>query len=154
MVLVTGGTGLVGSHLLFHLARNGDPVKAIHRKNSDLARVKKVFSYYSQEYEKLFEKIIWLEADLNDIPALDTCFVNVDQVYHCAAIISFDPSDFDKLQKVNVEGTANIVNMCLAHGVKKLCHVSSIATLGKSKGPMEVTEESEWNEQDANVYGM
>ena len=154
MVLVTGGTGLVGSHLLFHLARNGDPVKAIHRKNSDLARVKKVFSYYSQEYEKLFEKIIWLEADLNDIPSLDTCFVNVDQVYHCAAIISFDPSDFDKLQKVNVEGTANIVNMCLAHGVKKLCHVSSIATLGKSKGTMEVTEENEWNEQDANVYGM
>src|SRR5690606_27410628 len=126
-------TGLVGSHLLFHLTSNGTTVKAIHRKNSDLGRVKKVFSYYSLEYERLFGKIIWIEADLNDIPSLETSFANVVHVYHCAAIISFDPSDFDKLQKVNVEGTANIVNMCLAHGVKKLCHVSSIATLGKGK---------------------
>ena len=102
----------------------------------------------------LFQKVEWYDADLSDITSLDAAFVNVTQVYHCAAMISFDPSDFAKLQKVNVEGTANVVNMCLAHSIEKLCHVSSIATLGKSKGKMEVTEESEWNEQDANVYGI
>ncbi len=154
MVLVTGGTGLVGSHLLFQLAMNGVQITAIHRKNSDLKRVKKIFSYYSPQYETLFQKITWQEANLSDITSLDTAFTNIAQVYHCAAMISFDPSDFDELQKVNVEGTANVVNMCLAHGIEKLCYVSSIATLGKGKGKMEVTEESEWNEQDANVYGI
>ncbi|MCG2460677.1 NAD-dependent epimerase/dehydratase family protein [Flavobacteriaceae bacterium F89] len=153
MVLVTGGTGLVGSHLLFHLANNSTQIKAIHRKNSNLTRVKRVFSYYTSQYETLFQKIVWVEADLNDITSLDAAFADVTQVYHCAAKISFNPPDFDKLQKVNVEGTANVVNMCLAHKVKKLCYVSSIATLGKRKGKTEVTEEYEWNEQDANVYG-
>ncbi len=154
MILVTGGTGLVGSHLLFQLTKNDTPVKAIQRKNSDLSRVKKIFSYYTSEYESLFQKIEWIEANLNDITLLEDAFMNVTQVYHCAAMISFDPSDFEKLQKTNVEGTANVVNMCLAHNIKKLCYVSSIATLGKGKGTMLVTEESEWNEQDANVYGM
>ncbi|MGA9326990.1 MAG: NAD-dependent epimerase/dehydratase family protein, partial [Salegentibacter sp.] len=49
MILVTGGTGFVGSHLLFDLAKSGEKVRAIHRKNSDLEAVKKVFSYYTDE---------------------------------------------------------------------------------------------------------
>ncbi|WP_430968450.1 NAD-dependent epimerase/dehydratase family protein [Spongiimicrobium sp. 2-473A-2-J] len=154
MVLVTGGTGLVGSHLLLHLVENEPSVRAIHRKGSDLEKVKKVFSYYRDEVQPLFEKIQWVEADLTDIPALELAFTDVSFVYHCAALISFDPGDFEKMRKVNIEGTANIVNLCLSNKVGKLCYVSSIAAIGKSPLGSAATEENEWTELDANVYAL
>lgn len=154
MVLVTGGTGLVGSHLLLHLLENEPFVRAIHRRESNLEQVKKVFSYYREDAPALFNKIQWVEADLTDIPALELAFANVSSVYHCAALISFDPADFEKMRKVNIEGTTNIVNLSLAHEVEKLCYVSSIAAIGKSPVGSKATEENEWTELDANVYAL
>ncbi len=152
MVLVTGGTGLVGSHLLLHLLRLNLPVRAIHRPNSNLNRVKKVFGYYNQDAEAFFQKIEWVVADINDIPALEDAFEDIDQVYHAAALISFDPKSYSRLLKVNAEGTANIVNLCLSFSVQKLCYVSSIATIGGSLNGEKATEESEFSEQHTNVY--
>jgi nucleoside-diphosphate-sugar epimerase len=154
MILVTGGTGLVGAHLLFELTKTAIIIKAIHRPNSDLKKVEKVFSYYADNYKKQFQKIEWIEADINDIPALELAFDGVSHVYHCAALISFDPKDYDRLYKVNCEGTANIVNFCVAKNIKKLCYVSSIATIGKNLNSIEVDEESEWNSRYANVYAL
>jgi len=74
MILVTGGTGLVGSHLLFHLAQREDKIRAICRSGSDLQKVKNVFAYYISEPESLFKKIEWVEASLNDIPELKRLF--------------------------------------------------------------------------------
>ena len=142
MILVTGGTGLVGAHLLFQLVKNGKAVQAIYRPKSDLERVKKVFGYYSKHSEELFEKIQWIEADLNDIPALEMAFVGVTHVYHAAALISFDPKDYKKMAKTNVEGTANIVNLCLHKGIQKLCYVSTIGTIGKN-GEGSAAEEND-----------
>lgn len=152
MVLVTGGTGLVGSHLMLHLLTKGASVKAIRRKNSNIQRVKEVFSYYHENSEVLFDKIQWIEADINDIPALESAFKEVTLVYHCAAFISFDPGDFNSLQKINKKGTENIVNLCIDKHIKKLCYVSSIATIGKSTTGELVNEENEWNDTYVNVY--
>jgi nucleoside-diphosphate-sugar epimerase len=154
MILVTGGTGLVGSHLLFDLTKSNTVVRAIYRDETKLSNVKTIFSYYTDDFEAHFNKIEWVKADLNNIPALIDAFVNVDYVYHCAALISFNTSDFELLKKINIEGTANIVNLCLSEKIKKLCYVSSIAAIGSStKG--NLTEDAEWNpEEDHSVYAL
>ncbi|MET2986422.1 NAD-dependent epimerase/dehydratase family protein [Aureibaculum conchae] len=152
MVLVTGGTGLVGSHLLYQLAQKGKKVVAIRRKNSDLEAVKKVFSYYSSDFERLFEYINWVTADINDIPALSDAFKGITKVYHSAALISFSSSDYKKMRKINIEGTANIVNLCIENQIEKLCFVSSVAAVGKPLTGKNINEDNEWNVADNN-YG-
>ncbi len=152
MILVTGGTGLVGAHLLFNLIQNGRKVRATHRASSKLKNVEKIFSYYTENASDLFQKIEWVEADLNNIPALEKAFHNVTYVYHAAAFISFDPNDFNQLMKINAEGTANIVNLSLDFQIKKLCYVSTIGTIGKNIDGTPAHEESEWNNQHINVY--
>lgn len=150
MILVTGGTGLVGSHLLLNLLKAGKNVRALHRKNSDLAAVEHVFNYYTsaEEAKSLFKQIEWFEADITNVPQLNKAFENIQYVYHCAALVSFDPTDDKKLRKINIEGTANIVNLCIAFKVEKLCYVSSVAALGKSLNNKEINERSTWNPED------
>ncbi len=152
MILVTGGTGLVGAHLLYHLSLENDIIKAIHRKNSDLLAVKNVFSYYTKDFEKLFAKINWVKADITDICQLEIAFENITEVYHCAALVSFNPADYKEMRKINIEGTSNIVNFCIANSIKKLCFVSSIATIEKAVNKKIITEENEWN-IEKNNYG-
>lgn len=154
MILVTGGTGLVGAHLLVHLLKKGETVRAIHRKDSNLQQVKKVFSYYEENFEALFAKIEWVEADITDIPSLEIAFKDITYVYHCAALISFDPNAYFTLKNTNTKGTANIVNLCLAHNIKKLGYLSSIATIGKNEASPIVTEENDWNDTNVNVYAL
>lgn len=144
MVLVTGGTGLVGAHLLLHLVENGENIRAIYRNLESVKKTKALFSLYKKE--ALFEKVDWIQADIIDVTSLEIAFENVEYVYHCAALISFDPKDEDLLRKINIEGTANIVNFCIANAVKKLCFLSSISALGDLKENEKViTEEAEWN---------
>ena len=152
MILVTGGTGLVGSHLLFDLVKSGEKVRAIYRSSESLQKVKKVFSYYTSEEkaEEFFARIDWAVADITDLPSLEKVFGDITLVYHCAAVISFDPSKDNLLRKVNIEGTANVVNLCIEHKVGKLCFVSSIATLDEKPGKKEITEESLWNKDKAH----
>jgi nucleoside-diphosphate-sugar epimerase len=152
MILVTGGTGLVGSHLLYRLSLENASVKAIYRKNSNISAVKKVFSYFSKDFERLFKKIEWIEADLLDIYALEFAFENVTEVYHSAAFISFNEKDYKVMRKINIEGTANIVNFCIAKKVQKLCFVSSVATVGKSLNNQLINEMTEWDIEKSN-YG-
>lgn len=134
---------------MLELVKSGNKVRAIHRKDSDLQAVKKVFSYYipADEIDFLFSKIEWKEADLNDIPALTEAFTGITSVYHCAALISFDSSVEKNLRKINIEGTANIVNLCVAFKIEKLCYISSIATMDISLGEKFVTENFTWNQE-------
>ncbi len=154
MILVTGASGLVGSHLVLHLIESGAQVSAIYRNQNAIQKTKDLFIMYNKE--DLFVKINWISGDINDIPALEVAFENIEYVYHCAAKISFDPRDEEKLRKINIEGTANIVNFCLAKNVKKLCFVSSIAALGdlpefnsndtnEAAFPKIIDEETDWN---------
>lgn len=149
MILVTGGTGLVGAHLLLHLAESETTVRAIYREPKSIEKTKSLFKLYQKEY--LFSKIDWVQADIIDVPTLEIAFKNVDFVYHCAGLISYDPNDEDLLRKVNIEGTANIVNFCIDNKIKKLCHVSSIAALGNQQShETEISEETEWNPETAH----
>lgn len=144
MILVTGGTGLVGAHLLLHLVENEENVRAIYRNTTSIEKVENLFLQNQKSH--FFSKIEWIQADILDIPALEIAFQNVDWVYHCAALISFDPNDEDKIRKTNIEGTANIVNFCLEFKVKKMLFVSSIAALGDPiSANTTITETTEWN---------
>lgn len=155
MILVTGGTGLVGSHLLVSLTETHDIVRATHRKNSDLNAVKSIFDYCAKSPNQQFLKIEWIEANINDISALGAAFEGVEQVYHCAAFIDFDPKNYYKLKKSNIEGTANVVNFCLTNAVEKLCYVSTIAVLGTHTSAKEFSEKTNWNPEAKNsVYAI
>jgi len=148
MILVTGGTGLVGAHLLLYLieSENIGPrkIRAIYRNSGTIKKTESLFQLYNKS--TLFNAIEWIEGDIIDIPTLEHAFKGIDYVYHSAALISFDPKDESVVRKTNIEGTANIVNFCLAKGVKKLCYISSTAALGDLTSTATIiTEETEWN---------
>jgi len=150
MVLVTGSTGLLGSHLIFELLSHNYEVKALKRIHSDIDFVKKVLSYYSNDYEALFNKIIWVEGDINDVNSLYDAMDGVDCVYHTAAIVSFNHDAYALMKRVNSEGTANVVNMCLEKGIKKLCYSSSVASLGRVNADSYISEETWWEHTHRN----
>ncbi|NNC50803.1 MAG: NAD-dependent epimerase/dehydratase family protein [Flaviramulus sp.] len=155
MILVTGGTGLVGAHLLYNLAIKQNKIRAIYRNERKLENVKSVFACYTEGYKELYDSIDWVKADILDIPSLNDAFVKVTRVYHCAAFVSFEPDKYQLLRKTNIEGTANIVNLCLANPIEKLCYVSSIATLGKTLNNAPINENTYWNpEAENNVYAI
>jgi dihydroflavonol-4-reductase len=154
MILVTGGTGLVGSHLLYHLSLQNDAIRAIYRTKSSLEKVKNVFSYYTDD-DTFFNKIEWFLADITDVPSITPAFVAIKHVYHCAAFISFNPKDYRQMRKVNIHGTAIIVNLCIDAKIDKLCFVSSIAAVGNSLNSNISTEEDEWNKElDNSGYSI
>lgn len=155
MILVTGGTGLVGSHLLYKLVQKHPHIRATYRTQKKVDKVRQVFSYYTADVDTLFGRIEWVEATLNDLPKLESAFKDVTHVYHCAALVSFDPGQYHQLRKVNIEGTANVVNLCVSHKVKKICYVSSVAATGQSESGKAITEETPWNkEADHSVYAI
>jgi dihydroflavonol-4-reductase len=147
MILITGATGLVGANLAMQLLEKEDSIRAIYRNLESQQKTKALFDLHNKS--NLFSKIEWVQADILDIPALEIAFNNIDYVYHCAALVSFDPNDEEKLRKTNIEGTANIVNFCIVNNVKKLCHVSSIAALGDKKEHENfIDEATEWNPEN------
>ncbi|MEW5676820.1 NAD-dependent epimerase/dehydratase family protein [Flavobacterium enshiense] len=154
MILVTGGTGLVGAHLLLYLLHKNEAVRAIYRSDFSINKTRNLFK--TENKSDLFNKIEWVQADINDIPALEPAFNGVTAVYHCAALISFDPKDEEQLRKVNIEGTANMVNCAIDFGVEKFCYVSSIAALGDTKeGETVISEATEWNpEKNHGDYAL
>jgi dihydroflavonol-4-reductase len=149
MILVTGGTGFLGSYVLLHLVKNEVKVLAIYRNEANIQKTKSIFELFQRLH--LFDKIEWVQADILNIPSLEIAFTGVDYVFHCAGFISFEPKDEDKLRKINIEGTANIVNFCVANAVKKLCFISSIAALGDLlEHESIITETTEWNPEKSH----
>lgn len=130
MILVTGSNGLVGSHIVSELLGRGMQVKALIRSEKALNQIKRTLTFYHEFPDLLLKNITFVKGDVNDIPSLENAFEGVDAVCHCAAVVSFHPRDKEALQKVNIEGTANAVNIVLWRGVKRFCHISSIAVLG------------------------
>ncbi len=145
MILVTGGTGLTGSHLLFELTNQGHTVKATKRANSSVDFVRKIFSLYTPKPDDLLKFIEWIDVDLLDFSALVNATKGVDTVYHTGAVVSFNPKDAQLINETNVRGTANVVDACVQNGVKTLCHVSSIASLGQANEQGVVDETCIWS---------
>jgi nucleoside-diphosphate-sugar epimerase len=155
MILVTGGTGLLGSHLLFQLTQDNVAIRSIYRDQSRINQVESLFQFYSPEnYKSLFSKIEWVKANILDIISLNDAFDDVDIVYHCAGFVSFSKRHFNQLIKINREGTANIVNTCLEFKVKKLCYVSSTAAIGGQSGEI-TSEQTKWKQSpETNGYSI
>ena len=146
MILVTGGTGLVGFHLLLQLSQENEAIRAIYKSEKKLQHVKNLFEAANQLFS--FEKIDWIKADILDVPALETAFTDVSFVYHCAALVSFNPKDEEKLYQNNIIGTANVVNISLSKNIQKLCYVSSISALGNgTEHNLLLNEETERNNE-------
>jgi dihydroflavonol-4-reductase len=140
MILVTGGAGLLGTALIEELLAKGKKIKAIYNKTA--------LADFGDS------NLIAVQADILDVIALEEVMEGVTEIYHCAGLVSFLPGDEAKLYKINVEGTANIVNAALSAGVKKLVHVSSVAALGRIRENEVITEKMQWSPATSNSkYG-
>lgn len=154
MILVTGATGLVGSHLCYHLLSHGKAVLALAHSEKGKARTKEIFGFY--ENPDLFHKLEWEDADITDVMRLEEIFRQrkISEIYHCAGLVSYETKDEKKMFQVNSGGTANLVNQALFHGANKFCHVSSVAAIGIEKEGKEVTEYTKWNASGATNYAI
>jgi nucleoside-diphosphate-sugar epimerase len=144
-ILVTGGTGLVGAYLLRWLIKEGyQNVRALYRPGADRSST-----------TAINEQINWVSGDVLDIISLEDATEGVQQIYHSAAMISFNQKDRKEMLQVNVEGTANIVNVALYNRVKRLLQVSSVAAIARIKPGQTLTENNQWERSPYNTqYGL
>jgi dihydroflavonol-4-reductase len=133
MILVTGATGFLGSELVRQLLQQGKMVRAIKRQTSVIPAI--LSSKGSVE---------WRDADVLDYFALEQAMEDVTEVYHCAAMVSFRKEDKKSMLRVNVEGTANLVNICLRNNIRKLVHASSTSAVGVGKNGQYTNESDHW----------
>ena len=151
MILVTGATGLVGSHLLLKLIEQDRVLVALYRseskKNSTLNFLKE-----RTKSAKVAE-IIWRKGDVCNQPSLAVAFEGITHLYHCAAFISFAHYKQETLMEVNQQGTTNLVNLAIKHQLKKIAYISSIAALGSDTTSDSIDESTPWNaDQDHTPY--
>ncbi len=139
-ILVTGATGMLGAHLLWHLLQKGLKVRATKRLHSSFLQTEKIFKFHEDKLSKYAQQVEWVEGDVLDADSLDKAMKGIDYVYHCAAMVSFADNP-DKLLEINIKGTENIVNAAQKNTIKKLCFVSSIGALDSSE-PGKVIDES------------
>lgn len=139
-IFVTGGTGFLGSYLLRYLVHQGySNIYAIKRPTSSLVLVKEIAN-----------QINWIEGDILDHQFLEEAMNGMEQVYHSAAMVSFDPRDATTMLAINEQGTANIVNTALLHNIKKLVHISSIAAIGQEIEGQYISEVTKWKSDPKN----
>ncbi|GAO42861.1 SDR family NAD(P)-dependent oxidoreductase [Flavihumibacter petaseus] len=143
IILVTGGTGFLGTYIIRELLRKGYTVRAIKRASSKLPAFIDTASW---------EGVDWHEADLLDVVSLQDAFAGVDAVIHAGAVVSFKPEDRRNMYAVNVTGTANVVNVALQENVRRLVHISSVAALGRTANGEVVNETKSWTENKLNTH--
>jgi dihydroflavonol-4-reductase len=140
-VLVTGGTGFLGAYIIRELVEKGYQVRAIRRHDR--------LPFFIPTH--IFDKVEWLTGDILDVESLSAAMREMDYVIHAAAKVSFDAKDTADLYSVNIEGTANVVNMALEHNVRRLVHISSVAALGRTANGELVNEEKKWQSGKLNT---
>lgn len=144
MILVTGASGLLGSRLIFELLQLGRKVRGMGRSAQIPSSISR---HFTKDKDHFLENLEWFQGDITQRLSVLDALEGVSQVFHCAGHVSFIPQDFHLVKIVNVQGTANIVDGCLVKGVSTLCHVSSVAALGRAlHGTYD--EESVWNPDD------
>lgn len=149
MILVTGATGLLGSHVVAQLLEREKKIIALKRPSSDLSLIKKIVARHFKNTDTVFNRIEWIDADLDDYASLKKAMIDIDEVYHCAGLVSFNPEDKSRILKINIEGVKNMVDAALESKVKKFCHVSSIASLGRAREGF-VDENCIWEDSENN----
>lgn len=149
MNLVTGATGLLGTHIMIELLRRGEPVRALVRPNSNITGIQQVFEFYGSPD---FSRINWAVGDVLDITSLINATAGCTRIFHCAAVVSYHADDRDNMYQINVEGTENVMNIALHQGNIKVAFVSSTSAIGKAKNNDTVDEEAEWVESEMNTH--
>lgn len=152
MILVTGSTGLLGSHVVCDLLANGHPVRALYRNAERKHITESVVRFYHPENaDELLRRIEWVEGDVLDLVALSDALSGCEKVIHCAALVSFHRRDFMRLFEHNRQGTANVVNCALEEGVKQMIHVSSTAAVGSDSDFQDGIrrESNHWNANES-----
>ena len=143
-IFSTGASGLLGSYLIKDLLKK-DQVQLVA-----LYRKEKSSLLNHQE----IEQVEWVHGDILDVDVLLHAMEGCSEVYHCAGLVSFNPTKAKDLMKVNVEGTANMINVALELGVEKFLHVSSVAAIGRKRNNQTVHEALKWDEEaNPSVYG-
>jgi nucleoside-diphosphate-sugar epimerase len=133
-ILVTGGTGFIGAYIIKELLEKGYAVRAIRRSN-------KLPFFISPD---ILNKVEWVNGDVLDVIALNEAMKETEAVIHSAAMVSFLKKERQQMYNTNIDGTANVVNLSLENGVKKLVHISSISALGRTFAGEHVNEEKRW----------
>jgi dihydroflavonol-4-reductase len=141
MILVTGATGLIGSFIVRDLVKDGYQIRILKRSTSDLSLI-----------NDLIPLIEVVEGDILDISSLNLAFRNIDTVIHAAGYISFNNREYKKLHRINVEGTANLINASLNFPIRHFIHISSVAAIGKRKGETEIFEDLKWDDNNVSSY--
>ena len=141
MVLVTGGTGFLGAYIIKELVTKGIPVRAIRRSNQLPSFIP----------ASIFHRVDWRDGDVLDIIGLEESMDGIDTIIHSAAKVSFHDTERRQMFKVNIEGTANVVNLALEKNIRQLIHVSSVAALGRKSNGTVVTEEKKWEDSKVNT---
>jgi nucleoside-diphosphate-sugar epimerase len=155
MILVTGATGILGRVIVLELLKRGKTVRATKRKSSNLQEVRKSFQFYTENSNEYFDSIEWIEVDFEDIHSLQNALNGVEEVYHCAAKVSFHPKDEKKMYQTNIEGTKQLLFACQNSSVEKFLFVSSIAVLDGLNENGELDESSDFNPKiDHSAYAI
>jgi len=153
MVFVTGGSGLMGGHLLIHLLKQDEQIRALKRKNSNFNEFKLICAYYQIDFKQVMSRIEWIDGDLLEESSLDNALQGITIVYHCAAVVSFGNSSPEILKRINIEGTKNLIKSAIKHHVSCFAFVSSIGALGQSESGETITEDTPWNSDNtSSVY--
>lgn len=142
MDLVTGATGIVGAHLVSALLASGRSVRAIARDPKKIAHLHQVLAHYGLQEHDISERLELVNVDILDVSAVNECVIGIEHLYHSAAMVSFTPHEKDLMWKVNVDGTGNLINASIATNVKRFCHVSSVASIGRDPNGEMSTENS------------
>ncbi|WP_313270178.1 NAD-dependent epimerase/dehydratase family protein [Epilithonimonas vandammei] len=145
MVLVTGATGILGRVIVLELLKQGKEVRATKRPSSNLKEVRASYRFYTDQPDFYFDKIQWMDVDFEDLDSLREALIDIDQVYHCAAIVSFNPQDDKAMNKTNVDGTRNLLYAVENSTVEKFLFVSSIAVLDGYNEQGMMDENSDFN---------
>ena len=141
-ILITGGTGFLGSYIIKELIEKNYAVRAIRRSH-------KLPAYIAKE---ILDNVEWVDGDILDVISLEEAMEGIHTVIHAAAMVSFVKKDRKKMDHVNVEGTSNVVNMALEKNIRRFVHISSVASLGRTANGGSVDEEKKWEESKVNTY--
>lgn len=151
MILITGATGFLGAHACASLLKKGYAIRACRRKSSSLDEFEYIFSCrFGADWQDYAKRVQWVEADILYYDSLIDAMEHVEAVFHVAAIVSFWKARRDELFRINVEGTANVVNAALAAGVPWFIHTSSVAAIGRDEKNPNISEENEWVDSPNN----
>jgi dihydroflavonol-4-reductase len=133
-ILVTGGSGFIGAYIIKELVEKGYAVRAM--------RHSKAAPFFIPAH--INAKVEWVMGDVLDVVSLNEAMNGIDAVIHAAAKVSFHDSERRTLNKINIDGTANVVNIALENNIRRFVHISSVAAIGRTVTGETVTEEKKW----------